>query len=120
MAHNVRALLVELFGDSVATDDTTSDVTIGTVAVQLLTYNPRRVRAILTNLGGAPVVIGRDFAVTATTGIQIAPGESLEFDWQEDLEDVTRQWVGISAAAGNSVHVHEVILNGTVDASSDL
>lgn len=120
MAHNVRALLVELFGDSVATDDNPSDVTVGTAATQLLAYNARRVRAELTNLGGASVIIGRDFSVTATKGIQIAPGETLVLDWQEDLEDVTRQWVGISAVAGNSVHVHEVILTGTIAASADL
>lgn len=119
MAHNVRAALVELFGDSFATDDFSSDVTIGTAAAQLVKANARRVSVNLTNFGGAPVVFERDFSVTATKGIQIAPGETLEMDWQEDYELVTSQICAISAAAGNSVHVVEKVLVGTTPPEAD-
>lgn len=120
MVHNVRAALALLYGDSFATDDFPSDVTVGTTAVQLVKANARRIGLDMTNLGNSPIVFELDFSVTATKGNQIAPGETVTLDWLEDFELVTKQLVGISAFAGQSLHIVEKVLVGTTPAEADL
>jgi hypothetical protein len=115
MAKNVRAFLQETLGDSVATDDIPSDVTVGTSTVTLVNSNSRRIKVRLSNFGGATVAVERDSSVTATTGIPISPGETLELDAQEDYELCTKQLIGISAFAGNAVHIVETVLLGDAE-----
>ena len=103
-------LIAAYFRNEIASDLVRSSVTVGTTAIALAQYSERRVKLRLCNFGGANVVLGRDFAVTATTGIQLSPGQTVEFDWQDDQQEVARQLVAISAIAGNVVEVVETLL----------
>jgi hypothetical protein len=120
MVHNVRAALLLLYGDSFATDDIPSDVSVGAAATLLVKANSRRIGVDMTNLGGVPIVFEQDFSVTTTKGHQIAPGETVTLDWLEDFELVTKQLVGISAVAGQSLHIIEKVLVGTTPAGADV
>ena len=110
MARSVAELLADFYDEGFATDDKDSDVTVGTGVVQIVGPSAIRTKFRLCNFGGANVVLGRANNVTATTGIQLSPGQTIEFDWADDGDDVTRAWFGISAAAGNPIHVIETFL----------
>lgn len=112
MPHNTRDLVAWQFGDSLAADPNVSDVTVGTAAKLLVTYNARRTHVAVSHFGGANVAIGFDASVTASTGIQLSPGQTFELDWFEDLDLVTRQLYAISASAGNPLHIVETVLTG--------
>jgi hypothetical protein len=115
MSHNVRDFLEEHYGDSLPTDDNPSDVTVGVTAVQLVTVNARRIKLRMCNFGGANVVFERDASVTATTGIQLSPGQTIELTAPEDFELVTKQLFGISSFAGNAIHIIETVMVGGDD-----
>ena len=116
MAHNVRAFLREYYGDSLPTYAQDSDVTVGVAAIQLVPANARRILLAISNYGLSSVVIGRDYSVGLTTGVvSIDPGVTLLMDALNDLENITRQWIGIAGLAGNAVHILETILTGLPD-----
>lgn len=111
----VRDLLALYFQYSLPVDQFPSDVTVGTAATLIVKANARRVKFRLANNGTDIVALGYDPSVTFSTGIPLPPGQVIEFDWQTDYEEVTRQIWGISATAGNSVHVTETIMTGADD-----
>ena len=115
MPHNVRDLLRQWFGDSLPTDAQSTDVTVGVAAIRLVPANARRCILKISNSGAASITIERTASVTISTGIGIDPGEVLSFLWDEDLEDVTREWWAISNFAGVTIHVLETILTGADD-----
>jgi hypothetical protein len=115
MSWRVTDLLAAWFGYSLPLDPTLSDVTVGVTAVKLWNANARRAKGIISHFGGANIALGHSAAVTATTGIQFSPGQTIELDWQEDYDTVTEELWGISAAAGNAVHVEEELMTGADD-----
>lgn len=116
MPHNLRTLQKLWFNYSLPTDQQGSDVTVGTAAKQIVGANSRRLKLRMANNGTDIVALGYDASVTSNTGIPIPPGQVAEFDWQEDLEEVARAIWGISATAGNSVHITEHIMTANEDA----
>jgi hypothetical protein len=110
MAHNIRSLIRELYGDELDSFEQSSSVTVGTTAVRLVRENARRIRCLLVNSGGAVVVLGVDASVTDTTGIPVSPGNAVEFTFQDDYERVGRAIWAVSAAAGNTVQINETVL----------
>jgi len=110
MPWRVRDLLKRWIGYSLPTDLALSDVVVGTTAKQIVAANARRTKVRFTNNGTDIVALGLDPSVTFSTGIPVPPGQIAEFDWQDDLEEVTRAFWGISATAGNSVHVTETLM----------
>jgi hypothetical protein len=89
-----------------------SDVTVGTSAVKLGTQANIRIAVGISNSGAATIAVGFTNAVTATTGIQVAAGSSLFFNWINDGETVNSDLWAISAGSGNGVHVVEYKLSG--------
>jgi hypothetical protein len=115
MAHNVRDLEGLWFNYTLPNDQVPSDKTVGTAALRLVTQNARRLKVRFANNGTDIVVLGYDASVTTNTGIPVPPGQIAEFDWQEDYEEVTREFWGVAATAGNSVHITEHIMTGIDD-----
>lgn len=115
MVHNTRALEAIWFGYSLPNDQFPSDKTVGTSAVRLVTTNARRLKVRFVNNGTDIVALGYDPSVTITTGIPVPPGQLAEYDWQEDYEEVTREFWGISATTGNAVHITEHVMTGITD-----
>lgn len=114
---NAPEFLERQFGAGIEVDLAPGDFTVGITAVILAKPNGRRVRVRLSNFGGGIVALGIDQGVTATTGTPLAPGETIEFTCLEDFSEPTRQIIGISAVAGNAVHVVETVLTGSSDAA---
>lgn len=106
------------FGYTLPVDTFEKDVTVGTSAVKLVDAKSRRAKLQLSHFGGANIAIGTHPDVTATTGIQFSPGQTAEFDWQDDYDRVTEEFWAISAVAGNSVHVVETVMTGAPDDGS--
>ena len=119
MAHNVRSLEGLWFNYTLPNDQFPSDKTVGTAALRLVPANARRLKVRFANNGTDIVALGYDASVTFTTGIPVPPGQIAEFDWQEDYEEVTREFWGISAVAGNAVHITESIMTGIPDPGVD-
>ncbi len=117
MAHNVRDLLREWFGDSLPTYQQSSDATIGVLSIRLVNVNARRCILRLTNSGSSAIAIERTAGVTFATGIELDPGETMTLMWMDDLDDVTLEWWAISNFAGVTIHIIETILTGADDAA---
>jgi len=115
MAHNVRDLEALWFKYSLPNDQFASDKTVGTAALRLVIANARRLKVRFINNGTDIVSLGYDATVTTTTGVPVPPGQIAEFDWQEDYEEVTREFWGVSATAGNPLHITEHIMTATPD-----
>lgn len=115
MAHNVRDLEGIWFHYSLPNDQFPSDKTVGITAVRLVQANARRLKVRYANNGTDIVALGYDASVTTNTGLPVPPGQIAEFDWQDDYEEVTREFWAISATAGNSVHITEHIMTATPD-----
>jgi hypothetical protein len=105
MARGTQELIAEFFGYDLSIDDFESDVIVGTAVVAILAPSPQRTKVRLCNFGGANVILSTRQSVTATTGIQLSPGQTVELSFDEDGDEVTREWFAISAFAGNSVHI---------------
>ena len=115
MAHNLADFLGEWYGDELPSDDTDSDVTVGTSAVQLVGVNARRIVLRVCNPSGAAIAIGRDASVTTTKCvIVLTAGQTLEMNFLVDTMDVTRSWWAVSVVGGNAIHILETIITGQV------
>lgn len=104
---DLRTLIELFFGTQIRVQPQESDVSVGATPVQLGQFARTRVNVALSNNGGNPVAIGFSNQVTATTGIPLAIGQTVFFNWYIDGEIVTRDIWAISSAGTNSVHVIE-------------
>ncbi len=111
-ATSVRELMELFFGIKMITRVMESDVSVGTSAVQLGTYDNTRIAYVLSNSGSVTVAIGFSNAVTTTTGIQVPAGGTLFSWWLSDGETVSQDIWGIASGSGNGVHVAEYVLTG--------
>jgi len=118
MAHNVRRLLQEVLGDSVPTDLQSSDVTVTATPIQLVPANARRAILRICNQGTANINIAFSAALTSQTAFGLAPGDTMIWDYDEDLEDVTRVFWAVADLGSNPVHITETILTGVRDAGN--
>jgi hypothetical protein len=108
----VIRLLLAWYGRTFNGNKPETDVTVGVTVVQLLKPNQQRFWVSFSNNGAATVVISKSQVVTATTGWPIPAGGTLGFSWLGDGDISTEGWFGISAGAGNGVHIIEQIASG--------
>ena len=86
-------------------------VTVTTSATQLVAENFERIALHIDNQGGQTVFIGTDSSVTASTGITLADGAKLIFDYEGGHPQFFFQnglW-GIVAATTADVRVMELV-----------
>lgn len=95
------------------TDATETDVTVNQGNVKLVTDNPRRIALSLTNNGTVPMTVTRFSPASQTLERVIAPGDTYDFWWYNELGEITRAFFASSFGAQVSVHVREVVLVGT-------
>ena len=112
--NKLRDLIRLYYGDGLVTRRNESDVTIGTSAGSIVGPNPQRVALYLSNWGAASIAIGLTRSVTATTGIIIPTLTGIQLVWLTDLDFVSEGIFGISAGAGNALHVVETVMVGEV------
>src|SRR6185437_17056120 len=101
----LRDLLALYYGDNLRTRRVESDKTIGVTASQIVAPNPQRVMLYLFNWGAAAIAIGLSQSVTATTGLGIPASTGLSIPWFPDIDFPAEGLFGISAGAGNALHV---------------
>jgi len=109
---NTRELVGFWFGDELASRILEFDLTIGTSVTRVLKGNGSRIWVVLSNFGTVAIALSTNPAVTATTGILLAPSGFLAFNWQSDHEFMTQELFGIASGAGNALHVAEMVLIG--------
>lgn len=110
--NSVRELIELYRGTDVITTPQESDVTVGTTALRLDKYANTRVQIIISNASNTTISVGFSSTVTATTGIQVAQGASVSFNWLTDGELVMSDVYAISTGTGLAVHVVESVLSG--------
>jgi len=108
---NIAQVIAGFFGFDLDTDSFESDVTVATTPLRIVPVDARRVAIHLTNTGNDILVISRNQTVTALTGLMLAPGETLDLYWYNELREIARDWWAISLGLGTTVHIREVIFN---------
>ena len=106
---NITDFVTNFFDWSLKTDSFESDVAVGIAVVQLVPNNPRRVALHLSNTGPTPITLSRLNTVLPATGKMMSPGEDFDLYWYNELREIEATWFAISAAAGGSLHLREVM-----------
>lgn len=110
--NSARDLLASYYGSELVSNLDESDTTVGTTAVRIARQDPANVARDITNNGANPIAFSSKPQVTATTGIQLAPGQTAYIFVLGDLDLAFCDLWAISADAGNSVHVVNTQLIG--------
>jgi hypothetical protein len=110
--HSAREAIELYRGFSLLTSPYESDVTVGTTAAKLGNYANTRLAVIVSNASNTAISVGFSSKVTATTGIQVAAGATLSFNWLTDGELVMSDLYAISTSSSLAVHVVESVLSG--------
>ncbi len=110
-------LIASFFGTSVATDAVESDVSVPSASTQLIAANARRIALSVTNNGLTQLTITRFGPASSTLARVIAPGDTYDFWWYNELDQITRAFIANSLASTVSVHLREVVLIGSDDSN---
>jgi len=87
--------------------------TVGTTVTQVLTNNPNRVFALISNLGSTDMFIGWDRQVSSSRGIRVPnSGGIVSLAWQEDYELCFQEVFAIALTSSVSVYVLELEVTG--------
>lgn len=88
-----------------------TNVDVGTSVVEILGGNPNRLAWMLTNNGAAAVKwSSRRDGLATTAGNNLAGGDgNASMTVRDDWEATTYPVFGVSSAAGNNVHVWELL-----------
>lgn len=87
------------------TDVREVDVSVNTTPIELLPDNPDRVEVIIQNQGGNTITWSLQGTVTTTTGTNLAAGQMIVFQVQNDGALCGRRLWAIAAAGPNAVHI---------------
>jgi hypothetical protein len=107
-----RELIEIYYGTKIQTRAHQTFPTVGTSVVQLGVYANIRTAIGISNAGAATIAVSFKNTVTATTGIQLAAGQTLFMSWNSDGESVSQDLYAISGSSGNAVFVVEYVLSG--------
>ena len=92
------------------TEPSLTSTTVGTSVSRIVQNNARRIKLVLLNLGASDVYIAFTSSVTTSFGIKLVAATGfLECNAADDGEEVISEFWAISAAAGNTVMISEVI-----------
>ena len=107
---NLRDLIDARFGTKTETRINPGASSIGVAALVILPNNPKRLSAIINNLGAAAVYIKPAPDVSASSGVRLAPnGGQATLIWDEDFELTGYEWWAIADAPATAVLTLEVV-----------
>jgi hypothetical protein len=107
-----RDLLAAYYGSRLVSNLQEHDVTVGTSVTRIVHQDPAAIAHDITNNGAAAIVFSSKPQVTATTGVQLSPGQTVSLNILSDYDLVGCDLFAISASSGNSIHVISTQLIG--------
>ena len=115
----VWGLLTQWYGSWLKTRRVINDFVITNTPQRVCTADPSRVILILSNLSGSGITFGENRNITFTTGIPLAPGQTVVLDWSNDLDLMTTEIWAVSPAGSFNLHVIESLLIGEFEGTAD-
>jgi hypothetical protein len=104
-------MIRSLWGVDTTNVSSSLNTTVGVTMQQLVKADPKRLALTVFNLSANNMYIAPGEYVDSNNGFLIPPnGGSGVFQWETDLEMVTRKWMIISAAANSNIYTQQILI----------
>jgi len=109
--NSVYELIAKEYGISIAIEDPSINLSIGTTSLIIAQNNPRRLGLVIINLSTNVLYVKPGGSATTTSGIRLAAsGGSVSVNFITDLHLPALEWQAIASGAASAIYITSVVI----------